>query len=217
MIKFIICLLILANLFLLPASVSAFLPIGQKCRLADGSPVLDPRTREPQFCDPDPTQHLQCLPDKVSNEFFCTGVGNPVQQAFGIINPPEAIASLRYGGFGLSQVVNNTVTLIYVIATLIFVFMILISALQWILSGGDKEAVSHARGRLTWAVIGIILLALAFIFIKIFGQLTSFELFAGQKPTPTLNCSTFTTQGQALCQANGCTWDTTVLPFICIP
>ena len=57
--------------------------------------------------------------------------------------------------------------------------MVVISALQWIVSGGDKEAVAKARSRLTYAIIGIVLLALSFLILRVIGQITGFSFFKG--------------------------------------
>jgi len=110
------------------------------------------------------------------NQFTCQ---NPFNSVFGNIKPPPEILAIGSGSAGISNIINKIIQLIYVVAGIIFVFMIIISALQWILSGGDKEAVAKARGRLTWAIIGIVFLALAFVIIKVIGQITGFTFFVG--------------------------------------
>lgn len=106
--------------------------------------------------------------------------GSPAQRVFGRILPPDSIINLGFGAAGISQVLTNVVQLIFIFASIIFLFMIIISAVQWITSGGDKEAVAKARGRITWAIIGITVLALAFVIAKLVGQITGFEFFEGQ-------------------------------------
>ncbi len=103
-----------------------------------------------------------------------------VDDVIGKVEAPTPIAALGPGGKGISTVLNNTIQLIYVAAGIIFIFMVLISGLQWITSGGDKEAVGNARRRLTWAIIGIVLLALAWVIINVIGDITGFQFFEGQ-------------------------------------
>lgn len=105
-----------------------------------------------------------------------------VEDVIGKIEPPEAISNIGPGAIGLNNFLNKIVELIYLAATIIFVFMVLISGLQWLLSGGEKEGVAGAQKRLTWAIIGIAFLALAFVIIKILGNILGFEFFAGQNP-----------------------------------
>lgn len=109
-------------------------------------------------------------------------MNNEVEKVIGQITPPPAVSRLGFGAEGLSTFFNTAIQLIYIVAGILFVFMVIVSALQWILSGGDKEAVSNARNRLTFAIIGIVVLALAFVIIRVLGQITGFEFFAGQNP-----------------------------------
>lgn len=101
------------------------------------------------------------------------------EDVFGKITPPDFLLPLtnRGGAGGISFFLTKVVELIYLVAGIIFLFMVIISAFQWMLSGGDKEAVSKARGRLTWAIIGIVLLALAFVIIRVIGQIIGFKFF----------------------------------------
>lgn len=108
------------------------------------------------------------------------GSFNPIQNVFGKIVPPDPLKSLtaQGGAAGLSSFLSTIIRLIYTAATIVFVFMVVISAFQWILSGGDKEAVAKARGRLTYAIIGIVLLAFAFFIMNIIGSITGFKFFS---------------------------------------
>lgn len=54
-----------------------------------------------------------------------------------------------------------------IIGVLIFFFMLIVGAIQWIASGGDKTALEGARGRITNAIIGIVILLSVFAIIKI--------------------------------------------------
>lgn len=59
------------------------------------------------------------------------------------------------------------VSWIFVIGAVIFLFMLLIGAIQWIMSGGDKGALEQAKGRVTNAILGIILLFGSFAIIQL--------------------------------------------------
>lgn len=103
-----------------------------------------------------------------------------IEDVFGEITPPPAISNIGFGAGGISQFLSRVIELIYIVAGIVFVFMVIVSAFQWMISGGDKEAVGKARGRLTYAIIGITILALGFVIVKLVGQITGFEFFAGQ-------------------------------------
>lgn len=49
--------------------------------------------------------------------------------------------------------------------TLIFLFVFLMGAISWITSGGDKQALEGARGKLTNGIIGLVILFVTFAVI----------------------------------------------------
>lgn len=124
---------------------------------------------EEEYPEQGPSAPALCnRPDQVQSE---------ISKVFGDIIPPLAVQNLGFGALGINNLLSKIIQLIYAVAGVIFVFMVIISAVQWILSGGDKEAVGKARGRLTWAVIGIVFLALAWVIISIIGNITGFTFF----------------------------------------
>ncbi|GEM_PF-894669 len=109
-----------------------------------------------------------------------TAFAQNVDSVIGTIKPPDAVAKIGFGADGLTNFISRAIELIYIVAGIIFVFMVIISALQWIMSGGDKEAIGNARNRLTYAIIGIVVLSLAFVIIRVIGEITGFKFFVGR-------------------------------------
>ena len=66
-------------------------------------------------------------------------------------------------------IVSNAVTVVFVIAVLAVLFMLINGAFAWITSGGDKEAVGKARGRILNALIGLVILGVAFVIVRVAG------------------------------------------------
>lgn len=54
-----------------------------------------------------------------------------------------------------------------IIGVLIFFFIMIIGAIQWISSGGDKNALEEAKKKITNAIIGIIILFSVFALLKV--------------------------------------------------
>jgi hypothetical protein len=108
-------------------------------------------------------------------------LADDIRNVFGVVQPPNEIKSLtdKGGGGGLAQFIAVVISVIYVFAGIAFLFMVIISAFQWITSGGDKEAVAKARSRLTSAIIGFVLLALAGVIVTTFQRLTGFKIISG--------------------------------------
>lgn len=71
------------------------------------------------------------------------------------------------GGSFLKTYLPNAIGLLFVAGTVFFMFMMLFGAVQWIVSGGDKAAIESARGRITSALVGVIILFSTFAIIKI--------------------------------------------------
>ena len=75
---------------------------------------------------------------------------------------------LNEGPFAFFQkLIPALVGIGFVIGVIVFVFMMLIGAIQWISSGGDKASVEAARGRVMNAIIGLIVLFVVFALIKL--------------------------------------------------
>ncbi len=55
----------------------------------------------------------------------------------------------------------------FVIGVLVFFFIMIIGAIQWTSSGGDKTALEGARGKITNAIVGIVILFSLFALLKI--------------------------------------------------
>ncbi|MEK7616566.1 MAG: pilin [Patescibacteria group bacterium] len=112
----------------------------------------------------------------------CTGADKDrVECKFGTISPPPALIPFTApdpsGTAGISQFLTNLVRLIYVIAAIVFIFMILWGAFDWMTSEGDKEKIARARDKIINAVVGILLFAAAYAIIQILGQFTGFKFF----------------------------------------
>ena len=60
----------------------------------------------------------------------------------------------------------SLVTLVLIVGVVVFFFMLVIGAIQWISSGGDKNGLEGAKGKITAALIGIVVLFSVFAIIK---------------------------------------------------
>lgn len=77
------------------------------------------------------------------------------------------------GGFTVGSIVQWAITIVLVVAGLIFFFMLIIGGLKWILSGGDKASTEAARSQITAALIGLVIVfsawAIAQLINSVFG------------------------------------------------
>lgn len=84
-----------------------------------------------------------------------------------ITNPILGNLGKQTGVGFFSKAIPSAIGLAFVIGAIIFFFMLVTGAIQWISSGGDKQALEGARGRITNALIGILILFAAFALINV--------------------------------------------------
>lgn len=85
----------------------------------------------------------------------------------------------------IGDAISNFLTIALTVAVLLVLVMLIIGAYEWITSGGDKEAVAKARNRIINALVGLVVLAVAFAIAKLGGQIAGFpNLESLSIPTP---------------------------------
>lgn len=72
---------------------------------------------------------------------------------------------LTSGNFG--NVIGAAVTLLFVIAVIVALGFLIWGGIKWILSGGDKSAVESARNTIVAAVVGLVIVFLAYFILNL--------------------------------------------------
>lgn len=83
---------------------------------------------------------------------------------------------------GFERLFANFVTVILELAGIILFIMFLIAGFKYMTSQGDPKALEAAKGTLSHAITGLIILVLAFVFLAIIqaitgAQITNFKVF----------------------------------------
>lgn len=92
------------------------------------------------------------------------------------INPPSG-SSIPTGGLSTLQLLlSNFLTTFMVIGAFLMVIYIVWGGIQWITSGGDKQKLATARGRITWATVGFIIIMIALFILNAIGYLFRVDL-----------------------------------------
>ncbi len=100
-----------------------------------------------------------------------------LEDTFGKVEPKLDFFQKFKGEEGLGGFLTALVNLIFIAGGIILILMFMWGALDWMLSGGEKDKVESARNKILNAVIGFIILAVTFAVIDVIGQFTGFELF----------------------------------------
>lgn len=100
-------------------------------------------------------------------------------QAQVTIPQPEPVKILDIG-----KLISAVIGLVLIIAALVFFFMLVVGGLQWMLSGGDKTATEAARGRITAALIGLVIVFAAWAIVKLVEQFLGIVIISGPISIP---------------------------------
>lgn len=93
-----------------------------------------------------------------------------IDKVFGKITPPPG--SEAFGGdpiVALGKLLGTGVRLFLIVAGLFLLIYLLWGAFDWITSSGEKERVEKAQGKITNAIIGILLI---FVVLAVWGLIT---------------------------------------------
>ena len=81
--------------------------------------------------------------------------------------PQKPFNILCFNNDDVPNIIGAAITFIFVIAVIIAIFFLLLGAVKWIYSGGDKAAIESARGTITAAVVGLVILFLVFLIFTV--------------------------------------------------
>lgn len=94
----------------------------------------------------------------------------------------------------VQTILVNVITIFFAVGGIGVVIYFVWGAVDWILSGGDKEKINSARKKMTNSLIGLTLLALSYVIINIVGQVVGFNPLGylqlrglGDPSTPVIN------------------------------
>ena len=90
----------------------------------------------------------------------------------------SALQDLTIGG-----IVAGLIRLILVIAALVFFFILVIGGIRWIASGGDKAQTEAARGQITAALVGLVIVFAAWAIVQLINTFFGINIFELTLPT----------------------------------
>jgi len=98
-------------------------------------------------------------------------------QGNGISNPvlSNSLSDLSGGEF-LNKLISLGISVGFLVAAVIFVFMFIMGGIRWITSEGDKTKVETARNQITHALIGLLLTFFLFVILEIIEQFFGISL-----------------------------------------
>jgi hypothetical protein len=84
------------------------------------------------------------------------------------VTAPKSIPS--GGADRLNTAISGGITIMIIAAIVLCLISIVWAGIQWTSSSGDKAKVASARARLTYSIIGLIVVLLAFFIVNVLGS-----------------------------------------------
>lgn len=78
----------------------------------------------------------------------------------------------------IATMISTIITLVLIVAAIIFFFMLIVGGIRWMLSGGDKAGAESARGQVTGALIGLVIVFAAWAIATLLGTLFGVNIFS---------------------------------------
>lgn len=120
---------------------------------------------------------------EIKNKIQFAAIAAPVYAADIVIQPKsggfDALKNLTIPGM-----VSGAISLVLVVVSLIFFFILVLGGLKWITSGGDEKKVAAARGQITNALIGLVIVFAAWAIMKLIGTVFGIDIL-GNLAIPT--------------------------------
>ncbi len=105
-----------------------------------------------------------------------SGVGTAISPCPPGDNPFSKLCSFaKPESFG--QILGTVITIAFIIAVLIALAFLILGGMKWITSGGDKSGVEGARNQIIAAIIGLIIVFLAYFILNLVLGLFGLSLF----------------------------------------
>jgi len=104
-----------------------------------------------------------------------------------ITNPalgPNLQGEGKTGEWFLGSFISALIQIILIAGVIVALFLLLIGGIQWMTSGGDKQATESARGRITAALIGLVLLFAAWAVIMLVEEFLGITILGGPISLP---------------------------------
>lgn len=83
----------------------------------------------------------------------------------------------------IPSMISTGIRIVLIVAALIFFIVLLIGGIQWMTSGGDKAATEAARGKITAALIGLVIVFAGWAIIALIKTLWGVDILRLEIPS----------------------------------
>ena len=129
---------------------------------------------------------------EIKNKIKFAAIAAPIYATAVTTPKPDSLSLGATGAFAnlgkltVNNMVSGAISMVLIVVSLIFFFILVLGGLKWITSGGDEKKVAAARGQITNALIGLVIVFAAWAIMKLIGYVFGVDLL-GTLAFPTFN------------------------------
>lgn len=158
--KYILGILLLV-IFVVPTPVWAV----QSCNVPSDKIAAYNECQQAGVPDCDKLYRTECREVSISN----------IDSVFGVIKLPSQLSGIPRGGAGISQLIRVGIDLLFLLGAVLSLFFVMWGAIDYISSGSKKEGAAEARKKITYALVGLVLLGLSFVIVRLVGSIVGLK------------------------------------------
>ena len=98
------------------------------------------------------------------------------------LKPAGSLAG-QLANLTIGDIIGGLLRLVLVVAAVVFFFVLVIGGVRWIISGGDKGQTEQARGQITAALVGLVIVFAAWAIAGLIGTFFKVNIFNLEIPT----------------------------------
>jgi hypothetical protein len=99
------------------------------------------------------------------------------------LQPGKGSQFSSLGGLTIPGLISALIRLTLVVAAIVFFFILVFGGIQWIASGGDKAQTEAARGQITAALVGLVIVFAAWAIVALIKVFFGVDIFSLAIPT----------------------------------
>ena len=98
------------------------------------------------------------------------------------LRPPPGYSNLE--NINVNNIIPDIVSTLLFLAFIVALIFLLIGGIRWIMSGGDKAASESAKGTLTAAIIGLVIVLLVWAILNLFEMIFGINITTSSLVVP---------------------------------
>lgn len=99
------------------------------------------------------------------------------------LQPSSSDQFAGLGNLTIPGIISALIRLTVVVAAIVFFFILVIGGIRWIASGGDKAQTEAARGQITAALVGLVIVFAAWAIVQLINVFFHVNIFTLAIPT----------------------------------